>query len=818
MTDTPSPAKLDIRGPKDGKRRSFALIWLVPFFALAVILSVAYQTYQDRGILVEITFINGSGISKETVIKYRDIDIGIVEKVGFSDGLDVVVVEARVDQKIAPYLDDDAEFWVVRPDVTLRGVSGLDTVLSGAYIAGKWDTEADVAQTTFTGLEDAPLLAFSEEGVEIVLRAPSGASLAQGAPILHKGLRVGFIDEPILDPDGVGVTAAAFIEEEYVDYVTTNTRFWDTSGFSISVGANGLALDVDSIASLIEGGIAFDTVVSGGTPIGQSRSPDVFDIFDNESAARESLFERPDQNLMTIGILFDETVNGLTVGSAVKFQGVRVGEVTAINAIVVEEDGLRRVRLRTTLELSPTRIGISDDTSAEDAMVILAGFVAQGLRARLVTGNLLTGSLDVELIDVPDADIAFLDTSRDPFPIIPTTTSEVSDVAATAEGVLSRINDLPIEELLQGAIDLMASFESLATDGDLRAAPEELLAILGDVRSIIGSEGVQSTPQSLQSALAGIEQIVADISVIVQDATQADLIGSITTTLDTTNTTIASIGDASSALPQVIAEIEALTAKANALDLDALLTQTTQTLASIDTLVASEDVAALPGSVTQALDEVRTLVSDVRDGGAVENLNAALAATSNAARSVATSVQDLPDLTQRAMDLVTQLQVATENLPQITAEIEALAVKANSVEIDALVEQATTTLASISGILDTQGARDLPAALTSSLAEVDGLLAEIREGGAVENVNAALASASEAARAIETAAEGLPALSRQTTQLVNTLNAVAAVYGERGRFTADTAATLRDIQDAADAVSSLARAIQRNPNSLLTGR
>lgn len=818
MTDTPTPAQLDVRDPKKGKRRGIAWIWLVPLLALAVILSVAYQTYQDRGVLIEISFDNGSGITSETLIKYRDINVGVVESVGFSDGLDVVVVEARIDQDIAPFLDDDAQFWVVRPDVTLRGVSGLDTVLSGAYIAGKWDTEADVAQDSFTGLETAPLLAFSDEGVQITLRAPSGASLAQGAPILHKGLKVGFIDEPVLDPNGVGVTAAAFIEQEYVDYVTTNTRFWDTSGFSISVGGNGLALNVDSIASLIEGGIAFDTVVSGGDPIGQNRTPDVFDIFDNESAARESLFERPDRNLMTVGILFDETVNGLTVGSAVKFQGVRVGEVAAINAIVVEDNGTRRVRLRTTLELSPSRIGISDETSPEDAMIILAGFVAQGMRARLVTGNLLTGALDVELVDVPDAEIAFLDINGDPFPIIPTTESEVSDVAATAEGVLSRINDLPIEELLQGAIDLMASIETLATDGDLRAAPEELLAILSDVRTIIGSEGVQNTPENLQAALAGVEQIVADISGIVQDATEADLVGAITTTLETANTTIASIGDTSSALPSIIAEFEALAAKANALDLDALLTQTTQTLDSIDTLVASDDVAALPGSVTAALDEVRTLVSDVRDGGAVENLNAALAATSNAARSVATSVQDLPDLTQRAMDLVTQLQVATENLPQITAEIEALAVKANSVEINALIDQATTTLVSISGILDTQGARDLPAALTSSLSEVEALLADVREGGAVENVNAALASASEAARAIETAAEGLPALSSQTTQLVNTINAVAAVYGERGRFTADTAATLRDIQDAADAVSALARAIQRNPSSLLTGR
>lgn len=819
MTEIPTPASMDVEPPRRRGLAGVAWVWLVPLAALAVILSVAYQTYLDRGILIEITFENGSGIAKETEIRYRDITVGKVEKVGFSDGLDVVVVSARIDQEIAPYLDDDAQFWVVRPDVTLRGVSGLDTVLSGAYIAGKWDTNTDVSQDSFTGLEDAPLLASADgDGVEIVLRAPSGASLAQGAPILHKGLKVGFLDEPVLDPKGIGVTAAAFIEADYVDLVTTNTRFWDTSGFSVSVGANGLALNVDSLASLIEGGIAFDTVVSGGSPIGLSSTPDSFDIFDNENAARESLFERPDRNTLTVGVLFDETVNGLRQGSAVKYQGVVVGEVSAINAIVIEEGSNRRVRLRTTLDLSPARIGISDETSDADAMVILASFVAQGMRARLVTGNILTGTLEIELIDVPNATLEFLDPDQVPFPIVPTTQSEVSDAAATAEGVLARINDLPIEELMEGAIDLMASIQTLATDGDLRAAPEELRAILSDVRRLLASDGLQNAPASVQSALTGIEDIVTNITSIVDDAAEADLIGSLAATVDAANLTVNNIGNATGALDGIFAEIEALTAKANALEVDALLSQTTQTLARIDALIVSEAVAALPATVNSALEEVRTLVVDVRDGGAVENLNAALAATSNAARSVATSVQDLPALAQSTGDLVAQLQSATENLPQITAEIEALVASANAADIDALVTQATAALDGITTLVESDGAQNLPDTVNATLNELDGLLASIREGGAVENVNAALASASEAARAVEAAATDLPALSDRASRLVNTIDEVVSAYGERGRFNAETAATLRDIQAAADAVADLARAIQRNPGSLIRGR
>ena len=819
MTSTPhSPAPLDVRTPDPKKRRRISIIWFVPVIALAIILSVAWQTYQDRGALIEITFENGSGITKETVLKYRDIDVGKVEKVAFSDDLEVVVVDVRVDKEIAPYLDDDAIFWVVRPDVTLRGVSGLETVLSGAFIAGKWDTIADVAQTTFNGLENAPLLATNDAGAEIILRAPSGASLAQGAPILHKGLKVGFLDEPILDPRGNGVIVSAFVEEEFVPLITTNTRFWDTSGFSVSVGASGLALNVDSIASLIEGGIAFDTVVSGGEPLGLQRNPDVFDVFYNEAAARESLFERPDRNTLTVGILFDETVNGLRQGSAVKYQGVNVGEVSAINAIVVDDNGVKAVQLRTTLDLSPSRLGISDETSDEDAMVILASFVAQGMRARLVTGNILTGALDVELVDVENADLFFLDPAREPFPIIPTTASQVSDVAATAEGVLARINDLPIEELMQGAVDLMASFEALATDGDLRAAPQELCTILADISTVIASDGIQGAPDTLQTSLEGIQDVVAEIATIVSDATEANLVGSLSETLETANTTVATIGTASEALPSIIAEIEALTQKANALDVETLLAQTNQTLANIDAIIVDETTTAIPASVTAALDELRGLVTDVRDGGAVTNLTAALADTSNAARAVATSVESLPELAQRATSLVTQLEAATANLPAITAEIEALAVKANSVEIEGLISQATQTLGAIDTILLSDGANELPAALTGALDELNVFLATVREGGAIENVNAALAAAAQAATAIDTAARGLPSLSNETAQLVRTIDAVASTYGEQSRFSSDTAATLRDIQAAADAVTSLARAIQRNPSSLLTGR
>ena len=205
MTDTQSngPAPLDIRPAKQSVVRRLSIVWLVPLLALAISLWAAWQNYAERGTLITISFENAAGISAgETEIKYRDVTVGEVEEVEFSPGLAEVLVHARIDNTVAPYLDDDAQFWVVRPDVSVRGITGLETVLSGVFIEGNWDTEADVAQTEFTGHESPNLIRANQRGTRIVLRADDGGSIAAGAPVLHKGIQVGYLEEPQLSFDG----------------------------------------------------------------------------------------------------------------------------------------------------------------------------------------------------------------------------------------------------------------------------------------------------------------------------------------------------------------------------------------------------------------------------------------------------------------------------------------------------------------------------------------------------------------------------------------------------------------------------------------
>jgi len=708
---TPPPAALDVRPVRRPFWQRISLVWLVPVIALAVSLGVAYQTYANQGTLIEISFENASGVAAdETVIKYRDVTVGRVEKVEFAAGLSDVLVHARIDQTIAPYLDDDASFWVVRPDVSVRGITGLDTVLGGVYIEGNWDTDADVAQYEFVGREDPPLTRAGQRGTVITLRASDGSALSEGAPILHKGIEVGFLETPELSVNGDEVVVSAFVKAPYDQRITSTTRFWDTSGFSVSLGAGGVSLDVNSLASLIEGGIAFDTVVSGGQPIDDGQ---LFDLFDDEETARGSLFSNPNQSqeVLDVTVLFDSSVRGLTAGSEVRFQGIRIGTVKDLSAFVVTENDAKVVRLRTNLAIEPGRLGLGPDTTPDDALAFLDILVAEGLRARMITGNILSGALQIELVQVDGARPQILERNAQTFPIIPTTKSEITDVAATAEGVLERINELPVEELMTGAIDLMSSIETLANNDDLRQVPASVTALLEDARGLVGGDDAQSVPTELRGAVDDIRQTIADIDTLVNGANEAEVVAKLGDVLATANTAVGNIEEATRNLPAITAQVEAIADKLFAIEIDGMIASATQTLASLDTLISSDTTADLPASLSAALDEVRAFLAAVSEGGAIENVNAALASASAAAEAIEASVQGLPKLS----------------------------------------------------------------------ADASGLTA-----------NAA--------------------------KLITQTEALVASYGDRSRFSAETLGTLRDIQSAADAVTNLARTIQRNPSSLLTGR
>jgi paraquat-inducible protein B len=659
---TDQPPEIPVQSVHQSLFERASVVWLVPMAALLVALGVAWQSYSDRGPVIEISFQSAAGMSPgETVLRYRDVDVGLVEDVAFSDNLDRVLATVRLDKDIASFVDADAQFWIIRPEVTARGVTGLDTVLSGVYIEGAWDGEPDGLVVRHEALGDPPLVAGGQVGLRVVLNASPGAALSEGAPILYKGIEVGRIGKPGLSDDGVNAQANAIVFEPYDKIITTATRFWDTSGFTFSIGTGGAELDFTSIASLIGGGVAFETIVSGGRPALDGAA---FGLFADEGRARASLFDTSEGTKLNLTVVFRENFSGLAVRAPVELEGVRIGEVSSIRGIVDEDRfGDDAVRLLATLALLPSRLSL-DVTEFDDPLDYFEQRVDAGLRARLVTATILTGGLKVEMIEVPDAPIELMDLSAEPYPILPSTQSEISDMTATAEGVFQRINALPIEELLVSAIGFLDAAETLVGGEDARQVSGDVRGLIGDVRGLVASQELQTLPAEVSALVSELQLAAADIRIVTASLSEADLVVRLQGAVDAAAAAATGIETSVAGVPELLTSLTALSDRVASLPLETMITQVSETLASAEMLFASEDTQALPGALAAAMVEVEAALLELREGGAVRNLNQTLASAETAAAAIETAVAGLPSLAVRIETLVAQAENTLSGVDQ----------------------------------------------------------------------------------------------------------------------------------------------------------
>ena len=794
-----------------------SVIWLIPLLALVVALGVAWKSYNDRGPLIVVEFLKGTGIAAgETELKYRDITVGKVEKVGFTAGLERVSASIRVEKGVAPYIDSGSVFWVVQPEVSAQGITGLSTVLSGVYIEGSWDEDIGTPAYSFQGTPVPPLIKAGQPGLEIAFRTTANGQLTDNAPILYKGIEVGRVGRAKIDPRNGTAIVEALIYEEHRVLVNDSTRFWDASGFSVNIGPAGAEINFSSLATLVGGGITFNTFVSGGERVADGT---VFLIFPDEETARNSVFNASEVEPLKISVIFDDNISGLAVGASVELNGLTIGKVDTLSGIVdFDQFGDSRVRLNVILSIQPARLGLPGDVTAENAQRFLEVSVSNGLRARLISGSLLTGGLKVELTNVPDAPAARMVAVGNDLPQMPTTESNVSDTAATVEGVFSRINNLPIEELLNSAISLMNSADTLISDEDLRETPQDVRLLLAEISGLVTSEDVKNIPVALNATLTRVESLVAQLE---EQQLATRLVTAVETVTETALTVTASV----EGVPELMSDLSAVAKKAEALNIEELVSEVSELVKTAEALIASDAIAALPVSMKEAVDQVNTSLSELRAAGAVNAINETLASVRVAAQNAATGSEALPQITERLNQVLTDaaattanISTAVEGVPELIEQFKAVAAKAESLEVQELVTELTALTRSADELISAEDAKELPKALKRALDEVNYTLQALREGGTVENVNRTLASARTAADNVAITARDLPDVLARLNRLLNQASTTIAGYDKGDELNRAAQSTLRDIQKAADALASLARTIERNPNSLLLGR
>ncbi len=654
MTDT--PPDVSIKSARKLFLSGASIVWIIPILALLVALGVAWSSFNARGPEIYVEFEKGSGIKAgETELRYRDVTVGRVEEVGFTEGLGRVVATIRVDKDVAPFIDNSASFWIVQPEVSAQGITGLSTVLSGVYIEGTWNEEIGGFEDRFVGADSAPLIRAGQTGLQIAFRTVGNGQLTDDAPILYRGIEVGRLGKAEIAPRGNFAIVEALIYEDHRDLVNTSTRFWDSSGFSLSIGPSGAEVDFESIATLIGGGVTFDTFVSGGDRV---QDGTVFEIFPNKDEARSAVFNASAVDPLKLSVIFDENVSGLAVGAPVELSGLNIGEVESLSGIVdYNQFGDSRVRLNVTLSLQPARLGLPGEVSAASALAFLQDRVSNGLRARLASASLLTGGLKVELVTVEDAPAARLAAVGDALPVMPTTKNETSDAAATVEGVFSRINNLPIEELLNSAIGLMNSAQMFIGSDELQQTPKDVRTLINEFTGLVSSDSVKNIPVSLNATLSRVETLVATLEQEQMAKRLMDAVDAVSGAADAFSTSTEGV-------PALITEMQAVAAKAGEIELQQLVDELTAVTRSADAVIGTPDAIALPGSLKNALDELNYTLQELREGGAVENVNQTLASARNAADNIAVSAKDLPQIVDRLSSLFNQASRTIEGYDQ----------------------------------------------------------------------------------------------------------------------------------------------------------
>ncbi|MEX0546825.1 intermembrane transport protein PqiB [Raoultella terrigena] len=483
------------------------LIWLVPIIALLTGLSMLLQTKLTEGPEIVISFRSAAGLEAgKTTVKYKDVNVGTVKEIILSADSSKVLARVQLARSAESLIRKDTRFWVVRPRVGISGVSGIDTLLSGPYI-GMDRGKSTESEREFRGLETPPTIISDVQGSQFIIDAADLGSLDIGSPVYYRRVQVGRVASYHLREDGAGVTLNAFIDAPYDRLVTADTRFWNVSGIDLSVGADGVRLKTQTVATIMAGGIAFASVADGD-PQGAGEKVR-YALFADQASA----LAQPDGPAIAFKLRFERSLRGLAVGAPVQFSSVVVGRVTSIDLDYVPT-GYRFPTI-VGINVYPSRIGplvkkLPHPSGTEDmervAALFVRDLVAQGLRAQAVPGSLLTGQLFITFDFIPDAPKVAFDLAARPLQL-PTVSGGLDKIQDQVAGIVAKVNQLPLESIGNNLDTTLAGLSKT-----LRIVNGETLPVANRLL-----KQTQNTTADVQDLIAEDSPLMANLMQVLQE-------------------------------------------------------------------------------------------------------------------------------------------------------------------------------------------------------------------------------------------------------------------------------------------------------------
>ncbi|HXA35446.1 MAG TPA: MlaD family protein [Steroidobacteraceae bacterium] len=482
------------------------LIWILPAVVILAGVFVVIHEKLAQGTSIEITFHTAEDLeANKTRIRYKEVEIGEVTDIHVSKDRKDVIVTAMIHRDASDYLMEDTRFWVVRPRVSSAGVTGLGTLVSGAYISVDVGASA-IRRTHFIGLEVPPIVTADLPGREFVLHAEDLGSLGIGSQVFYRHIIAGQVVAYALDPEGTGVTLKIFVNAPFDGYITAATRFWQASGIDMSLSSNGIKLRTESLTSILQGGVTF-RALPGSAPTAVA-ADSAFTLYPDEDRAMQPT----ETEVREFVMYFKGSLRGLSPGAPVELHGIGVGEVKSVD--VEYGPDAASLRFPVIVDLYPQRIrgrrapgGRSTTDGAQMvSQALIDSLVAHGLRAELKSGNLLTGQKYVELDVHADAPAEKVWWKEQPA-VFPTVSNGLDEIQDSVAGIARRLNKVPFDQISYRLLSTLSGLEQT-----LKSTDQLMRHVDGSV-----APQVEATLAEAQAAMKNAKDLLAQDAPLQSD-------------------------------------------------------------------------------------------------------------------------------------------------------------------------------------------------------------------------------------------------------------------------------------------------------------
>jgi len=468
-------------------------IWIVPFIALLIAGWLAYQYFSELGPEIRIIFPKNEGLQAgQSHIKYKDVPIGVVNKIELQEDGEGVTIIARMDKGTEAYLNDETKFWIVKPEVGVTGVSGLETLISGTYI-NMYTQKGGTFKEKFHGMSHA--YRKINDGEYFHLSAPMGYNVRKGTPLYFKNIKVGQVEYMNISLDGTSIDFIVFVEKFYVPYVHNDSKFWVASALDVDISNGRLDVNIAPFSYLLHGGISFSS--TGDDANNTVEDAYVFHLYQNRGVAEGKQIGQGGNFIRTFEVDTYASIAKLKVDSSVRYEGYDVGRVKDIKLSF--EPKTHKMMGKVYIDIDTSSFATEDENSST-CVKRFTNALKDGLHAKITPTDPLTGMLYVQLLfeDVNETQHIVYGKK---YPIIPASKYNESGIMDGIEHIIAKLNHLPLEKLLTSLHKVVIDAGVVVNDTGkvVKGVDKPLVTVLTDLKTTIRNLNKMTNKKSFAS-------------------------------------------------------------------------------------------------------------------------------------------------------------------------------------------------------------------------------------------------------------------------------------------------------------------------------